>query len=60
MTDLCNRFIEFQALGGIIEAGQVVRMAKLPSGMTCHHHGHLDDLDLDDVHVENTWEHERN
>lgn len=60
IIDLCNRFIEFQAFGGIIEEGQEIRMRSLPTGMTCHHGGHLDDPDFNNTHVEIAWQHERN
>ena len=60
VIDVCNRFIQWQALGGIIEEGQEIRMKSLPSRMTCHHRGDLDDPDFNNVHVEITWEHERN
>lgn len=49
--DLCNRFIELQAFGGIISEGQEVRMQSLPDGLMCHHAGHLDDPDFNNVHV---------
>jgi hypothetical protein len=55
VIDLCNRFIEFQAFGGVIEEGQGIRMRGLPEGMTCHHGGDLDDPDFNNVHVEITW-----
>lgn len=60
VLDLCNRFIQLQAFGGIIEEGQAIRMRSLPAGMICHHAGDLDDPDFNNVHVEITWEHERN
>lgn len=47
-----NRFIEFQAFGGVIEEGIEIRMEGLPSGMTCHHAGDLEDPDFNNVHVE--------
>jgi hypothetical protein len=50
--DLCERFIELQAFGGIIEDGQAIRMNSLPEGMTCHHAGDLDDFDFNNVHIE--------
>lgn len=58
--DLCNRFIELQAFGGVIEEGQEIRMRSLPEGMVCHHAGDLDDPDFNNVHVEITWLQERN
>jgi hypothetical protein len=54
VIDLCGRFIEWQALGGNIEEGQVIRMKTLPGGMVCHHAGDLDDPDFNNVHVEIT------
>jgi hypothetical protein len=54
IIDLIERFIEFQAFGGTIAEGQEIRMKSLPSGMTCHHRGDLDDLDFNNVHVEIT------
>lgn len=53
--DLCERFIELQALGGVIDEGQEIRMKSLPAGMTCHHAGDLDDPDFNNVHVEIGW-----
>jgi hypothetical protein len=53
--DLCNRFIEMQALGGVIAEGQAIRMQSLPPGLVCHHAGSLDDPDFNNVHVEIQW-----
>jgi len=52
VIDLCNRFIEYQAFGGIIPEGQEIRMNSLPPGMKCHHRGCVDDPDFNNVHVE--------
>ena len=49
--ELCHRFIEFQALGGIIAEGQEIRMGSLPDGYACHHAGDLDDPDFNNVHI---------
>ena len=49
--DLCNRFIELQAFGGIIPEGQEIRMRSLPGGLHCHHGGDLEDPDFNNVHV---------
>jgi len=54
IIDLFNRFIEFQAFGGIIAEGQEIRMKTLRQGMTCHHAGDLDHPDFNNVHVEIT------
>lgn len=53
--DLLNRFIEFQALGGVIAEGQEIKMGSLPAGMICAHQGNLDDSDFNNVHVEIKW-----
>jgi hypothetical protein len=54
VLDLIERFVEFQAYGGVIAEGQEIRMNGLPSGMTCHHAGDMDDPDFNNVHVEIT------
>jgi hypothetical protein len=54
VIDLFSRFIELQALGGIIDEGQEIRMRSLPKGMTCHHRGDPDDPDFNNFHVEIT------
>lgn len=50
--EMLNRFIEFQAFGGIIEEGMEVNIKDFPSGYTCHHGGDFDDPDFNNVHVE--------
>jgi len=55
IVELCNRFIELQALGGVIPEGQEIRMKSLPDGLRCHHAGDLDDPDFNNVHVEIAW-----
>lgn len=60
VIDLCNRFIEFQAFGGVIAEGQEIKIWSLPEGMVCHHRGDMDDPDFNNVHVEITWARERN
>ena len=50
--DLCNRFIELQALGGLIPEGQEIRINSLPPGLICRHKGNLDDPDFNNVHIE--------
>ena len=52
VIDLLNRFIEFQAFGGVIDDGQEIKMRSLPPGMICKHAGSLDDPDFNNVHVE--------
>lgn len=50
--EMVNRFIEFQAFGGILEEGKEISMQGLPEGLFCHHAGDLDDPDFNNVHVE--------
>jgi len=52
VLDLFNRLIELQAMGGIVAEGQDIRLAALPSGMTCHLRGAVDDPDFNNVHIE--------
>ena len=51
VIDLINRFIAFQAFGGIIEEGREIKMPSLPPGI-CTHQGDMDDPDFNNVHVE--------
>jgi hypothetical protein len=55
VIDLCNRFIDFQAFGGVVAEGEEVRMASLPPGGTVRHGGDLDDPDFNNVHMEIVW-----
>jgi hypothetical protein len=55
VIDLCNRFIEFLAFGGVIEDGQEIRMKSLPPGMKFFHRGNEEDSDFNNRHVEITW-----
>jgi hypothetical protein len=55
VVDLIVRFIDLQALGGRVPEGQQVRMAGLPSGLTCHHAGDADDLHFNNSHIEIAW-----
>lgn len=50
--EVINRFIEFQALGGVIEEGAEVRVKGFPEGYRCRHRGDLDDPDFNNVHIE--------
>lgn len=49
--DLCNRFIEYQAFGGVITEGEEIRMKSLPEGLRCFHRGDVDDPDFNNVHI---------
>ena len=55
ITQLCNRFIEMQALGAIIPEGQEITMQGLPAGMRAHHWGSHDDPAFNNAHVEIAW-----
>ena len=55
VIDLCNHFIQFQAMGGWIAEGQEVRMKSLPPGLRCHHAGSLEDPEFNNVHLEISW-----
>ena len=55
VVEMCNRFIELQALGGSIPEGQEVRMKALPLGMHCHWSGDLDHPEFNNTHVEIAW-----
>lgn len=52
VIDLCNRFIELQAFGGVVVEGQEIQMKSLPPGMRCHHKGDVEDPDFNNVHLD--------
>jgi hypothetical protein len=52
VEDLCNRFIEMQAFGAVIEEGQPIKMKGLPSEWRCRHRGDLEDPDFNNVHID--------
>jgi hypothetical protein len=55
VLDLCDRFIEFMAFGGLPADGEQVRMRSLPPGGVVRHGGSLDDPDFNNVHLEVVW-----
>lgn len=55
VTELIERFVAFQAGGGVIAEGQEVRQAGLPPGGVCRHGGSFDDPEFNNVHVEIVW-----
>lgn len=55
VTELIERFIEFEALGGVIGDGEAVRQPGLPSGGVCRHGGSSDDPHFNNRHVEVVW-----
>jgi hypothetical protein len=56
VQEMINRFIEFQALGGMIENGENIQMEGLPSSMWCEHRGNEEDPNYNNKHVEIRWE----
>lgn len=56
VLEMINRFIEYQALGGVIENGNSINMSGLPSSMWCEHNGGYDDDEFNNRHVEVHWE----
>lgn len=54
--EMINRFIEFQALGGIIDDGKKIKIQGLPDTMWCEHKGDEDDPDFNNKHVEIFWQ----
>jgi hypothetical protein len=55
VSQMIERFVELQALGGDIPEGQEIVMEALPPGGICHHRGNLDDPDFNNVHVAIEW-----
>jgi hypothetical protein len=55
VIDLCNRFIELLAFGGIVRDGSEVRLSSLPSGMKCFRNGSEEDPDFNNEHIEIVW-----
>jgi hypothetical protein len=55
VSELIERFVELQALGGVIPDGEAVRMKALPAGGVCRHGGNPDDPEFNNAHVEVVW-----
>jgi hypothetical protein len=55
IIDLCCRFIDFMAMGGLPDDGEAIRMQSLPSGGVVRHRGDVADPDFNNVHLEVTW-----
>ena len=53
--ELMNRFIEYQAYGGIIEDGKNINMEGLPSSMWCEYRGCEEDPEFNNRHIEIHW-----
>ena len=52
---LAERFVEFQALGGIVEEGREIVIDGLPKSMRIHHAGSLDDPAFNNKHLATRW-----
>ncbi len=50
--EVCNRFIDLSANGGVVNDGQPLKMASWPAGWACFHGGDFDDPDFNNVHME--------
>jgi hypothetical protein len=55
VIELCNRLIEYQAFGHVVQDGQQVKMASLPSGGVLQHRGDLDVPDFNNIHLDLSW-----
>jgi hypothetical protein len=55
IIDLCSRFIELLAFGGIVQDGQEVRLNSLRAGMKCFRNGNEEDPDFNNEHIEIVW-----
>jgi hypothetical protein len=55
VVELCNRYIQYQALGGVVADDSPIRMKGLPEGCFVRHGGDLDDPDFNNVHFEVCW-----
>jgi hypothetical protein len=53
--ELADRFVRFQALGGIVVDGQALEIEGAPSGMTIHHAGAIDDPAFNNRHLALRW-----
>ncbi|MET0226250.1 MAG: hypothetical protein ABW187_07410 [Dokdonella sp.] len=53
--ELAEGFVEFQALGGIVEDGREVEIEGAPSGMAIRHAGAFDDDEFNNRHLALRW-----
>jgi hypothetical protein len=53
--ELAERFVHFQALGGVLEEGHAVEIEGAPAGLTVHHAGALDDPEFNNRHLALRW-----
>jgi hypothetical protein len=52
---LAQRFVDFQALGGIVEDGREIEVEGLPSNMRVEYAGSLEDPEFNNVHLAIRW-----
>ncbi len=50
-VEVIQRFMKFQALGGIVEEGRDVVVNGFPGGFKCYHKGDMEDPDFNNVHI---------
>jgi len=55
VTELCNRFIAYQAFGGLVPEGQQVHLAGLERAGVVRHSQDYDDPHFNNVHFEVEW-----
>jgi hypothetical protein len=55
VIDLCSRFIELLAFGGLVQDGEEVRLGSLPPKMKCFRSGNEEDPDFNNEHIEIVW-----
>ncbi len=55
VTQMIERFVEMQALGGVVKDGQEAHMLGLPPGGACRRAGSLDDPEFNNVHIAIEW-----
>lgn len=53
--ELADRFVGFQALGGIVEEGRILETEGAPANMTVHHAGAFDDPEFNNRHLALHW-----
>jgi hypothetical protein len=53
--ELADRFVGFQALGGIVADGHAIETEGAPANMTIHRTGTLDDPEFNNVHLALRW-----
>lgn len=54
-VEIIERFIDWQALGGVVADGQELRVPGAPSPLICQRVGSLNDEDYNNVHIAILW-----